>query len=69
MAQHRSTGGQQASDVFVAALAGPTQAFLPPLEFCRGVIPSQAAKNRKTASWRCPALTASFAGTTKMTTF
>ena len=42
MAQHRNrAGGKQ--PVFVAALAGPARASLPPLEFCRGVIPSQAA--------------------------
>jgi muconolactone delta-isomerase len=39
-------GDEQAADIFVAPLAGASQPSLPPLEFCRGVIPSQAANSR-----------------------
>ena len=45
--QHRDRAGdEQATDGFVVALAGSPQSLLPPLEFCRGVIPSHAANSR-----------------------
>jgi hypothetical protein len=47
MAQHRDrAGGEQAAEVFVAALAGRPKRFSPPLEFCRGVIPGHVSNSR-----------------------